>query len=70
MSDLALGIMELLGMSLGVSRARFKEFFRRKRFDDETELLPTMQKTRACLGNMASFRSNFFNHPSFTKTPS
>ncbi|XP_059450297.1 gibberellin 20 oxidase 1 [Corylus avellana] len=50
MSTLSLGIMELLGMSLGVSRAHFKEFFEENDSIMRLNYYPPCQKPDLTLG--------------------
>ncbi|KAL6954536.1 gibberellin-44 dioxygenase [Sarracenia purpurea var. burkii] len=50
MSNLAMGIMELLGMSLGVSRAHFKEFFEEDDSIMRLNYYPPCQKPELALG--------------------
>ncbi|XAR71763.1 Ent-kaurene synthase [Bertholletia excelsa] len=50
MSTLSLGIMELLGMSLGVSRAHFKEFFEENDSIMRLNYYPPCQKPELTLG--------------------
>ncbi|KAK9070351.1 hypothetical protein SSX86_010753 [Deinandra increscens subsp. villosa] len=50
MSRLSLGIMELLGMSLGVSRAHFKEFFKDNNSMMRLNYYPPCQKPDLTLG--------------------
>ncbi|XP_052184809.1 gibberellin 20 oxidase 2 [Diospyros lotus] len=50
MSTLSLGIMELLGMSLGVSRAHFKEFFEENDSIMRLNYYPPCQKPDQTLG--------------------
>ncbi|CAK9184584.1 unnamed protein product [Ilex paraguariensis] len=50
MSRLSLGIMELLGMSLGVSRAHFKEFFEENDSIMRLNYYPPCQKPELTLG--------------------
>ncbi|KAI7740133.1 hypothetical protein M8C21_005274 [Ambrosia artemisiifolia] len=50
MNRLSLGIMELLGMSLGVSRAHFKEFFEENNSIMRLNYYPPCQKPELTLG--------------------
>lgn len=50
MSTLSLGIMELLAMSLGVSRAHFKEFFEENDSIMRLNYYPPCQKPELTLG--------------------
>ena len=50
MSRLSLGIMELLGMSLGVGRAHFKEFFKENDSIMRLNYYPPCQKPDLTLG--------------------
>lgn len=50
MSDLSLGIMELLGMSLGTGKAYFKEFFEENSSIMRLNYYPPCQKPELTLG--------------------
>ncbi|MGG6712971.1 UNVERIFIED_CONTAM: hypothetical protein ITH36_25550, partial [Salmonella enterica subsp. enterica serovar Weltevreden] len=50
MSNLSLGIMELLGMSLGVSNDEFKEFFQGNESIMRLNYYPKCQKPELTLG--------------------
>ncbi|CAK7323295.1 unnamed protein product [Dovyalis caffra] len=50
MSNLALGIMELIGMSLGVSRAHFREYFKDNDSITRLNYYPPCQKPELTLG--------------------
>ncbi|XP_073124667.1 gibberellin 20 oxidase 1-D-like [Henckelia pumila] len=50
MSKLSLGIMELLGMSLGVSRSHFKEYFENNESIMRLNYYPTCQRPEETLG--------------------